>query len=336
VNQSTVRLGYIGLGRFSRNRIMPNLAKTPGVELVVVANSSEESSQSAARDFGFQRTARDWREVVEAPDVDAVIMGTRTDMHYEMYKPVLEAGKHLLMMNAMTRTVQEAQEMVRAAEERPDLITLVFPGQYYLREDAVMRHYLDSGYAGRILQVFDYWSTPFFGLGSQFEVASRWFGDHTRMFGQRKAFPPDTPLRQPARMDRAEGRPEANTVLGELASGASIIYLHNNAGVDTDLTRIEVHGSEGLLICYAQGQKQSGIYGSKGNEAPPEPLPIPEHLQASLTEGLPIEADFIAAVRGDHPPSPSIPRFRDGLKLLEFADGWRASSQSGTWYDLPS
>ena len=40
------------------------------------------------------RSVADWREVLSADEIDAIVIGTRTEAHYEMIPPVLEAGRH--------------------------------------------------------------------------------------------------------------------------------------------------------------------------------------------------------------------------------------------------
>src|SRR5262249_20307926 len=159
--------------------------KIPGVELTVVANSSQESSDAVAKEFGFGRTGADWREVLQAEDIDAVVVGTRTEAHYEMIPPVLDAGHHVLSMNALCRNSTQARELAAKAAAHPDRVALVYPAggpAYFLREEAMMRHLLDDGYVGTVLQVTFHWYAPFFGLGSLFEVGGRWFGRHTRLF----------------------------------------------------------------------------------------------------------------------------------------------------------
>ncbi len=147
--QPTVRLGYIGAGAYSRRVLLPNLRKVPGVELVVVANSSQETSDAVAKEFGFARSVANWREIVGADDIDAIVVGTRTEAHYEMILPVLEAGRHVLSMNALCRNSAQARELTAKAAERPTLVALVYTAAgaaYFLREDAMMRHLLDDGY----------------------------------------------------------------------------------------------------------------------------------------------------------------------------------------------
>ena len=127
MTQPTVRLGYIGAGAYSRRVLLPNFKKIPGVELVAVANSSPQTSGAVAKEFGFARTAADWREVVDADDIDAIVIGTRTEAHFEMIPPVLEAGRHVLSMNALCRNAAQARELTAKATEHPHQVALVYP-----------------------------------------------------------------------------------------------------------------------------------------------------------------------------------------------------------------
>jgi predicted dehydrogenase len=65
----TLRIGFVGAGAINRTRHVPGLKKIPGVEFEVVANRSQASSQAAANEYGIKRTAANWMEVVEDPNV---------------------------------------------------------------------------------------------------------------------------------------------------------------------------------------------------------------------------------------------------------------------------
>jgi predicted dehydrogenase len=329
-----IRLGYIGAGAYSRRVLLPNFRKIPGVELTVVANSSKESSEAVVKEFGFARSAADWRDVVGAPDIDAIVVGTRTDAHYEMLPPVLEAGRHVLSMNALCRNAAQARALAAKAAERPELVALVYPAggaAYFLRQDAMMRHLLDDGYIGTVLQVEDYWYAPFFGLGSMFEVGSRWFGRHTRVFGCRRSYQVQGAT-VAGRPGRGEVRPETNIAIAELASGAIITYQHSTVAGGTARPRWEIAGADGYVVAYAAaGDVPASFFGAKRGSRELEALPIPPEQD----HGVSVEADFIAAIRGERQPARAIPRFEDAMRLLQFGEVWRESTERSRWCDLP-
>jgi predicted dehydrogenase len=335
MSQQVVRLGYVGAGRFSQSRLLPAFKGIPGVELVVVSNSTPESSQRIAQEFGFQRTEDSWQELVKATDIDAVVIGTHPPLHLDACLQALDAEKHVLLLNAISPTLEEAKDMYEKAQEKPGLVSLVYPSQFYLREEALMRSLLEEGYVGQIVQVLVYWYTPYFGLGSQFEVAQRWFGEHTKVFAYRKGIDIEVPVTdQPPEITHAS----TNIVMGELESGWAITYFHSTVAGGTNLARIEVYGSEGVLVCYSYDQIKEGIYGAKTGETELHPIAVPARMQEAWTypnANIPVEASFISAIRDGQPASPAIPRFWDGVKLLEFVLAWRYSIGRGSWCDLP-
>ncbi len=70
------RVGIIGAGANTKTRHIPNLQEIPGVKLVSVCNRSLASSRAAAQQFGIPHATDNWREVVQHPEVDAVVIGT--------------------------------------------------------------------------------------------------------------------------------------------------------------------------------------------------------------------------------------------------------------------
>ena len=335
MSQQTIRIGYIGAGRFSRSRLLPAFKNIPGVELSAICNSTPESSQRVAQEYGFDGVVTDWKELVSSPNIDAVVIGTRADLHRDISLQALDAGKHVFTVNAMAPTLEEAKEMQQKAEEKPQLVSLVYPGQFYLREDALMRSLLEEGYVGQVMKVMVYWGTPFLGLGAQFDVARRWFGEHTKVFAHRKSFdlqvPPTDPGTRAARAD-------TNVVIAELENGETVTYLHDTLAGATNLARFEVYGPKGVLVCYSFGQDKEGFFGAKAGETELRPIAVPPHMQDAWTypdASIPVEAEFIAAIRDGKDASSAIPRFSDGVKLMEFVQAWRNSIDSGGWSDVP-
>ena len=330
--QQSVRLGFIGAGNFTRRRLIPNFNAVSGVELVAVSNSSPESSQRVADEFGFAETIADWHTLVELPGIDAVVIGTQAPLHLEIAVAALEAGKHVFTMNALSMSLAEARVMTAKAKEHPDLKAYVFPGGFYLREDNFVQKLIADGYVGQIVQVQCHWQTPFFGLGSLYEVVERWAGRHTRMFANRAAL--DTEVPGPGGRPT---RPTANTVVAQLEGGGSALYIHNPVANGRTGTRIEIHGTEGTIVAYTRDEYHDGIYGAKAGEGEPKQLAVPAELKAEWDDPLaiPVEADFIAAVREGTAPSPTIPSFEDGTRVMEFAEAWGISNRSGSWVDLP-
>ena len=111
----------------SRAEHVPRFRAIDGVELVGVANRSEESSRRAADELGLERAYPSWQALVADPELDAVLVGAWPILHAPVTIAALEAGKHVLTEARMAATAEDARAMLRAARAHPDQVATVVP-----------------------------------------------------------------------------------------------------------------------------------------------------------------------------------------------------------------
>ena len=66
-----IRVGLIGAGGNVRNRHIPGFQKVDGVEIVAVANRSDEAGRAIADQFDIPRVYASWRELLEDDDINS-------------------------------------------------------------------------------------------------------------------------------------------------------------------------------------------------------------------------------------------------------------------------
>ena len=150
---STIRVGVVGAGANTKRFHIPNLQKLAGVQVLAVANRSPASTAAAAAEFGITHQAATWREVVENPALDAVVIGTWPYMHKEITMAALAAGKHVLCEARMAMDATEAAQMLAAARSSPQLVTQLVPSPMTLRWDKTISRLLREGALGTLLHV---------------------------------------------------------------------------------------------------------------------------------------------------------------------------------------
>src|SRR5262245_36239329 len=138
MTQQLLRIGLIGAGENTRARHIPGLTALPDVRLVAVCNRRAASTEAVAREYGIPRTFEHWQDLVNDPEVDAVVVGTWPYLHCPVTLAALEAGKHVLTEARMSLNAAEAHRMLAAARRHPKLVTQVVPSPYGLRGHDIM------------------------------------------------------------------------------------------------------------------------------------------------------------------------------------------------------
>src|SRR3954447_19172171 len=96
MTSAVLRVGLIGAGGNTRLRHIPGLRALPEVELAAVCNRRPESTRAVAREYDIPRTYERWQDLLAAPEIDAIVIGTWPYLHCPITLQALEAGKHVL------------------------------------------------------------------------------------------------------------------------------------------------------------------------------------------------------------------------------------------------
>ena len=185
-----------------------------------------------------RRTTR-FEDVLEDESIDAVVIATPVSTHYELALAALEAGKHVFVEKPMAGSSNEAEKLIRAAEERG--LTLM-PGHTFLYSPPVnvVRRADPSGELGEIYFI----STSRVNLGlHQPDVSVIWdLGPHD--FSILRYWLGDTPTEVSAlaRSCIVPGVPDVAFVNLEFASG-TIAHVELSWLAPSKLRRTAIVGS---------------------------------------------------------------------------------------------
>jgi predicted dehydrogenase len=114
MTESTVRAGVVGVGALGQHhaRVWADL---PGAELAGVYDVDGKRAEEVAQRHGCP-VFRHLREML--PEAAAFSVAVPTIDHHRVCRVLIEAGKHVLVEKPMTTTVEDANDLIRAADER--------------------------------------------------------------------------------------------------------------------------------------------------------------------------------------------------------------------------
>ncbi len=139
-----VQLGLIGAG-IQGIYDTRNALKVPGVELVAVCDLYTGRLDRAREDWGDSIfTTRDYRELLQRKDIDAVIIATPDHWHKTITIDALRAGKAVYCEKPMVQQFDEGHEIIRAQKETGVVCQVGSHGMSSLGNEKARELYLDG------------------------------------------------------------------------------------------------------------------------------------------------------------------------------------------------
>jgi predicted dehydrogenase len=112
---------FMGKAHSNAWRNVASYFDVPAFEQKVLVGRDAGQVAAAAEKYGWAETATDWRSVLERDDIHIVDICAPGWMHAEIAVAALEAGKHVLVEKPLANTLAEAEAMAdtaRSARER--------------------------------------------------------------------------------------------------------------------------------------------------------------------------------------------------------------------------
>jgi predicted dehydrogenase len=114
---SRVRLGFIGLGNRG-DQVLDAFLKHPDTEVAAVCDLSQAYMDFAARKAGTTpRQFKDYRQLLEQKDIDAVVIATPDHWHALQTIHACEAGKDVYVEKPLSLCIAEGRRMVEAVRK---------------------------------------------------------------------------------------------------------------------------------------------------------------------------------------------------------------------------
>lgn len=111
-DKTKVKIGLIGAGGFAKGMHLPNIqALNDMFQLFAVASRTGHNALAVAKQYSAKYATTDFKQIINDPEIDAVLIATRHNLHAEMTLAALKAGKHVLVEKPLALTVKELEEI---------------------------------------------------------------------------------------------------------------------------------------------------------------------------------------------------------------------------------
>ena len=147
-----IKAGVIGLGRSGWDIHCKLLQLTKEFEIYAVSDVDEERLKQAADTFGT-KCFPDYAEMIKDPELELVIVCTRSNAHSAVTIDALNAGKNVIVEKPMCLNIREAEAMVAAARVNKKILT-VFQNRRLDPDFLEVKSIIKEGLLGDVFSIF--------------------------------------------------------------------------------------------------------------------------------------------------------------------------------------
>lgn len=253
-----LRLGLIGCGYNMRLAHVPWLREDGTADVVCVADPADGAVQALLETLGKQVPAyKDWRQMISEQQMDAVVISTPHNLHYQQVCESFKKGLHVLIEKPLTPSAKQNQALIDMAAKAGKILEVAYQRRF-MPQYAFGRHVIRDCRIGDVRGIVGYVTQAWqrvggwrkdpvqSGGGMMMDTGSHLVSIMLWVTGLK-------PVEVSAMVDNCGDTVDINSVVSiRFDNGAvgTLNFIGNTARHDE---RLAIHGSEGCLV-YQQHQ----------------------------------------------------------------------------------
>ena len=145
-----IKVAVVGGGYWGKN-LVRNFAELGS--LYQVCDNSASVRESFMNQYPGVTTTDNYSQVLENPDINAVVIATPAALHYEMTKLALKAGKDVLVEKPLALEVKEGKELAALAAEKKKVLMVGHILEYHPAVKKLVE-LVRTGHLGKIHYIY--------------------------------------------------------------------------------------------------------------------------------------------------------------------------------------
>ena len=143
-----VKIAVIGTGRMGSVHCRNIARSIPEADLVAVCDIRLEVAQAVADELNVHRVVKDYHDLLDDPDIEAILIASSTDTHAFMMKDVAAAGKHIFCEKPLALELEKIDEALEEVKKAGVKLQVGFNRRFDKSLQRV-KAIVDSGEIGR-------------------------------------------------------------------------------------------------------------------------------------------------------------------------------------------
>lgn len=150
----TINIGIIGCGAVAENCHFPALKRVPRLNILALSEVNKARLKEVKKKICLHETffTNNYHEVLNNPEIDAVLILTPPNLHARITVDAIKAGKHVFCEKPFIFTTKEASEVLHALHHNKVKLMVGYNFRF-LPHFAKMKKFVEKGTIGKIIVV---------------------------------------------------------------------------------------------------------------------------------------------------------------------------------------
>ena len=125
-----LKVGIIGAGRIGQVHAKSITYHIPQAEIVAISDIYVDGEKKVAEELNIPAYYQDYHEILNNPEIDAVLICSSTDTHADIACEAAEAGKHIFCEKPVDLTVAKIKKVIDAVDKAGVKLQIGFNRRY--------------------------------------------------------------------------------------------------------------------------------------------------------------------------------------------------------------
>lgn len=144
-----LKIGIIGAGRIGKVHLKSISYHVKNATVTAMADPfMNEETEKLIRSYGVSKVTKDYKDILNDKDIDAVLVCSSTDTHAAISIEAINAGKHVFCEKPVDHSIEKIQAVADALKEHPDIKFQVGFNRRFDHNFAAIRKAYDDGKIG--------------------------------------------------------------------------------------------------------------------------------------------------------------------------------------------